>query len=312
MSDFYIPPEGIYFRLLGYVSQKVLFARYVDPPFGQVPQEPVYEDQYFTLIHGTGAHEGTYVIKSLKTGYVLFSRRTSQPYVGVVSGDGQYSDNWFEIKPGTGQYVQQFQLITPSNNLVLYSRTNAAPYIGNVYTYDFYPDQYFSFVWEDMQVDKVEYDLKLGQIVSSTPLIIANQTLTNNSSHEQEMTFVLNETVTHTSTFEYSLGLTITVGTTFKAGVPIVAEAEFSLDFSVSNQFTWGQTTEFSESYTAKFPVKAGPGKTVRAVSTVNKGELKVPYTIILSSKRTGVKTETKGIWHGVSSWDLRHTISED
>lgn len=54
----------------------------------------------------------------------------------------------------------------------------------------------------------------------------------------------------------------------------------------------------------------ASPYTKVRAVSTVNKGVLEVPYTMYLSSKSTGATTESKGIWRGVSTWDLRHTIS--
>lgn len=54
----------------------------------------------------------------------------------------------------------------------------------------------------------------------------------------------------------------------------------------------------------------ASPYTKVRAVSTVNKGVLEVPYTMYLSSKSTGATTESKGIWHGVSTWDLRHTIT--
>ncbi|KAH7885577.1 hypothetical protein F5I97DRAFT_1968286 [Phlebopus sp. FC_14] len=177
-----------------------------------------------------------------------------------------------------------------------------SPSLDNIIASRVYSDQYFSFLWEDLEVERVEYDLDLGHIVSSTPLIIANQTLTNYSNHDQEMSFELDETVTHTSTFEYNI----------QSGRSIVNEAEFSIDFSVNNQFTWGQTTEFSESYRATFPFHAGPGSTVRAVSTVNRGELRVPFTIHLSSKRTGVQTETKGIWSGVSTWDLRHTISGD
>jgi hypothetical protein len=45
-------------------------------------------------------------------------------------------------------------------------------------------------------------------------------------------------------------------------------------------------------------------------MATVHVGTLEVPYTLYLSSKSTGTKAQTKGIWHGVSSWDLRHTIT--
>lgn len=88
----YIPPNGLYFRLLGYVSQEVIFARNSDPKVGCVSYTSEHTDQYFTLIHGTGEHSGKYAIKSKATGYVLFSRRGSQPHVGLVPGDGSYND----------------------------------------------------------------------------------------------------------------------------------------------------------------------------------------------------------------------------
>jgi hypothetical protein len=47
-------------------------------------------------------------------------------------------------------------------------------------------------------------------------MVLANQTLTNKSSSAQEMKFELNKTETHTSTFEYGMGLTISMGTTIK------------------------------------------------------------------------------------------------
>lgn len=183
-----------------------------------------------------------------------------------------------------------------------------------------------------MVIERVEYDLKLGKIMSSTPIMLANQTLVNDSDHEQEMSFAISETVTHTSSFNYTLGITIGVETKFKgesyntgislfdytddtyenliAGVPLVAEAEFTLSAELSNEFTWGREESFSHNYTASFPVKANPYTIVRAVSTVNQGTLEVPYTIHLKSKSSGAMAESKGIWHGVSTWDLRHTIT--
>lgn len=66
-----------------------------------------------------------------------------------------------------------------------------------------------------MKVDKVEYELDAGKITSSAPIALAEQVLTNNSDHDQEMSFNVNKIVTHSSTFEYSTGFTITFGMEF-------------------------------------------------------------------------------------------------
>jgi len=66
-----------------------------------------------------------------------------------------------------------------------------------------------------MKVDKVEYELDAGKIISSTPITLAEQVLTNNSDSEQEMSFSVNKGVTNSGTFEYSTGFTVTIGMEF-------------------------------------------------------------------------------------------------
>ena len=90
----------------------------------------------------------------------------------------------------------------------------------------------------------------------------------------------------------------------------MVAEGKLSVEASSTNTWTWGKTTEYNTQYVATFPVKAGPRTSVRAMSVANQGILDVPYVMHASSKSSGVKVETKGTWRGVSSWDLRHTIT--
>lgn len=93
MSALYIPPQGIYFRLLGNASQNVLFSRTSpEPQVGQTPTQAESDIQFFTLVYGTGERDGTYAIKSKATGNVLFSRASPNPRVGHSSGDAQRSD----------------------------------------------------------------------------------------------------------------------------------------------------------------------------------------------------------------------------
>jgi hypothetical protein len=103
----------------------------------------------------------------------------------------------------------------PSEGLTLYSRSSSDPTFLNCTEQPFYADQLFSFLWENMKVDKVEYNLDAGRIISSTPIMLAEQVLTNNTDSEQEMSFSVNKGVTNSSTFEYSTGFTVTVGMEF-------------------------------------------------------------------------------------------------
>ncbi|KAL3690756.1 hypothetical protein R1sor_004407 [Riccia sorocarpa] len=153
-----------------------------------------------------------------------------------------YDETWFRFEKGTGKHANNFRLRNYFSDDVLVSRTHQKPQVYNHNPDEVYDDQYFTFLFEDMEIFKVEYHLDLGKIVSSTPKIISQQTLHNYTTAEQTMTFEVDEKVSHTSTFEYTLGFTISVGTTFKAGLPLIAEAGFTVGLENRHDFKWGST----------------------------------------------------------------------
>ena len=89
------------------------------------------------------------------------------------------------------------------------------PTFSNYTAKNFFADQLFGFIWEDMNVDKVDFNLDSGKILGSTPITLAEQVLTNGSNSDQEMSFSVNKSITNTSTFEYSAGFTVTLGMEF-------------------------------------------------------------------------------------------------
>jgi hypothetical protein len=108
-------------------------------------------------------------------------------------------------------------LTVPATNTVVVSRgEEITNFHGGT---EIYADQYFKFQYEDMVVDRIDYDLKLGKVIGSAPRVLATETLVNKSASEQEISFSISETQTHTSKFEYSTALTVSVGATFKGMV---------------------------------------------------------------------------------------------
>ena len=132
------------------------------------------------------------------------------------------SFSWFKFEPGTGQFTKSFRLIAPDQNQVIFSRTDQEPFLGCISAGQVYRDQLFNFAWAgSYEVVSVDYDLALGKIVSSQPLVLASQTLTNLSTSDQQMTFTLNQTTTETSQFTYQTGFTVTLGTKFTCECPL-------------------------------------------------------------------------------------------
>jgi hypothetical protein len=92
----YIPPNGFYFRLGNYNSKYWMFSRiHAEPQVFHTPENTIpYDDQYFTLIHGTGNRQGLYCFRGFATKKVLFSRLRTEPYVWHVDGNGNYNDKY--------------------------------------------------------------------------------------------------------------------------------------------------------------------------------------------------------------------------
>ena len=128
--------------------------------------------------------------------------------------------SWFELEPGSGKYTDHFRLITSEGwKLTCPWRSSflgAMPLLVNTcLSGSFDSDQFFGFIWEDMKVDRVEYNLAAGVIGTATPIALGEEVLTNDSGTEQEMSFAVNQGITCSSTFEYSTGFKVTVDTEF-------------------------------------------------------------------------------------------------
>jgi hypothetical protein len=103
MSELYIPPEGIYFRLLGYNSNCCIYSRKENDPcvWHYDVSHGACADQWFSVLKGTGSHANLYAIKGKDSGKVLYSRANNDPRVYHIDGDGKYEDklSFFSIRP---------------------------------------------------------------------------------------------------------------------------------------------------------------------------------------------------------------------
>ena len=70
--------------------------------------------------------------------------------------------------------------------------------------------------FENIIIEKVEIDVDRGKITDQPPTVIKTQTLVNNTDYEQTMLHKLSQSVTHTSSFEFSAGYGIKAGARFR------------------------------------------------------------------------------------------------
>ncbi|XP_069039870.1 tachylectin-2-like [Lepisosteus oculatus] len=157
---------------------------------------------------------------------------------------------------------------------------------------------------QDKTIKKIlslDFEVNIAQIVSNVPLTVEQHDCDNTAGTvPYTATFQFSETFTLESSFSHEHGFTVAVGasTTFKAGIPVIAENETTVTVDVSTSHTWSFTeTERkqvveSSTLTATVP----PGKAVRFKAVVQKRTLDVPYTAKVITV-FGYETTITGRW---------------
>ncbi|XP_030055722.1 uncharacterized protein LOC115468274 [Microcaecilia unicolor] len=153
----------------------------------------------------------------------------------------------------------------------------------------------------DFQVDK-------GKITSMERDLVEEQTYRNPSSVPLNSTFSFKKTIKTESSFTHEHGFTVKFGIelNFKAGIPVIGDAQTKIVLETSTTHTWkfnevnSTQTEFSRSSTFVVP----PGKSIKQVATIQKAQMDVPYVATVSTL-FGFVTTVRGVWKGASVFNL-------
>jgi hypothetical protein len=168
-----------------------------------------------------------------------------------------------------------------------------------------------NWVPDDKKFLDIEYLVDEAEIVLNEPTVLHTATLENPTADTQTRSFSYSETVQETSSFQHSAGVEVTLGMEFSAGLPGLAEATGWVTVTGRYDFTWGEQKTITRTYTDTCPVVVGPYKTYRVTAPITTAQLSVPYVMFFQSEQTGGIYESRGIWHGVTSWNQR-TVIED
>lgn len=302
MTTKYIPPQKIYFRLLGVDSNRVLVSRTSQQP--NVTSHPVdkkNEDQFFELIPVNNLGSDIYyLIKAKASKMFLHSRYKPNPRIGH-NDDGDKAKNWFKLEFGTGKHAFHFRLVSYATHTVISSLPSRLENVPDHIKIDY---QYYSFLFEDLDIVDVSYDLGSAQPVPSPSFDVAFQKGNNPSkSATIKMTFKDTKKQTRSTTFEYTDGFSIAAGTAFKTGIPFIADSGLKLDTSNTKSFKWAESIVQEDMFDFSFEVTIPPEKCVKAVAKVTYTIVNVPYTVTLRSPSTNQTTTSQGILKGIRKW---------
>jgi hypothetical protein len=120
--------------------------------------------------------------------------------------------------------------------------------------------------------------------------------------------------MTKTLTFQLAFGLKI--GGEVEAGVPGVASAKASFEFSTSTEFGKSYVNTSTQEVSWSVPVRVPPGKKILVVSTVKRFQATLPFTYTVVwywGTRDNILKEVTlpGVYEGVHVEDLKHDFRE-
>lgn len=276
-------------------------------------KDPAKAEHWWRIIPANG-QTNRYIIKNVTTGRAIWCRFKNRR-AGCIDDDGKWPDNWFVFEetklPGCSG---TFRIRCPSTNCTLASRTDQKPAVDGIMLKDDgspdNEDQHFSMIFEDMEVQSIEYDIKAGKNSTEKPAVIADQDLENSSDTEQIQTFTYNEDKAEEHSFEHSHGFEVSLSQKITINVlPMVAGGEFEVKASQKNEWKWGEKNTITTKWGISQALKVPKNSTFVATLTATKKEISVPFKITWVAKDSGAKNITYGVYKGVSYYGASTSV---
>ncbi|KAK9741478.1 hypothetical protein RND81_03G108900 [Saponaria officinalis] len=162
-------------------------------------------------------------------------------------------------------------------------------------------------------VQVLEFDLDKSRIYNLSPISSDTHTYDNPTDEEQEATMNLSISTTKTSTWNNSVSIGLGVETTFKTGVPFIAEGSITVSAETSYSHDFGGTVEEAQEVGDTYTVKVPPMTRVTGRGEATKGTCDVPFSYSQvdhlpdgSIERT---TLSDGVYTGVNAYNFYHDV---
>lgn len=157
----------------------------------------------------------------------------------------------------------------------------------------------------------MEYDNPETGTIIKQPDFITTWFYSNNTSVQQSMTTGFSKRASFSSNWSKTTGGSLSVNTTLKVGIPIIAEGKITTTVNTNYSSTYGKSETMEDTQTYNFPIVIAPRTSVTATATVGRYLINLNYTAKLRGKNTGKLITLKGTWNGVSCTDIKVTLEQ-
>merc|ERR1712176_1570656 len=99
----------------------------------------------------------------------------------------------------------------------------------------------------------IVYNVADAKVTQLRPTAVGHKTIRNMGSRDQSMAMGISETVTETMCFSHTAGVSVTVGTEFSCGIPVLAEGKVSIEVTAAYEFSYSTEKSVEKSLQADF-----------------------------------------------------------
>jgi hypothetical protein len=164
----------------------------------------------------------------------------------------------------------------------------------------------------DVEISSIEYDVAAAKTLHSGPAELYRQTVRNDSAIPQSSSISGSATVSETSGWSDSLAVKVGVSTSFKTGIPFIAEGKVTVSVDVTNTYTWNGSKTTAKTWGFNTPVVVPPHTTIVGLISATLSTIAVPYTLsgtFILKSGARIAGRINGIYTGSNSHDLTVTF---
>lgn len=166
------------------------------------------------------------------------------------------------------------------------------------------------------EIIDVKYDITKAVIKQTSPEIAARQYVENNSYDSSTISrigYVYKKS--ETGTWNNTVGVEITIGMSFEAGVPFIASANFEIQISTSYSHEWGGSKSIEKEINGQLEISIPPRKKGTVSLIVSKASMDVPFTYTTRTRYLNgeivEKNNINGIYRNLESYLIQGDTSE-
>ncbi|CCM06498.1 uncharacterized protein FIBRA_08768 [Fibroporia radiculosa] len=158
------------------------------------------------------------------------------------------------------------------------------------------------------EVYDVKYEISGAQVRQAPPLIVLSTSVRNDSDSTVTQDLGFSYSKSESGTWNNSVGITLGVSGTFKAGVPFIASVEWEISVSASYSHEWGGSVGVEKTVSESTSVTVPPHKKAQAKVIVRNAFLDVGFSYREKVLYTNGQTEDllkQGVYKNVDSYHV-------